>query len=416
MRVKYLIVKGKSEYSQIHMRFWDSNRIDQKSKTGLIVPHEYWSEVKQKVKIKSDFKQKDFINENLKALKDYVVQGYVHDSNSKVYLHKNWLQEKIETFYGRVKNDESHKVYFIDWIVKFIEDAPKRLFKGKPISHRTIQHYTTTKRKLVAFEEHYKLKLRFEDIDLKFYRNFLFYCRSVEKLNDNTIGGFIINIKMWCRNIEIEQLPINPQYKHSEFMKISAKTKDIYLNDEQINKVYKHDFSNSIKLDNVRDLFIIGLRTGLRISDFLRLKEINLKEGNIEVETRKTGEAVIIPMHENIKDILSKRKGKLPYSISDQKFNEYVKDVCKAVGLTGLVQGAKMDKDTKRKKTGVYPIYELVSSHICRRSFASNLYGKLPNMTIMAITGHRTESQFIKYIKITKKEHALKLEEYWNNK
>lgn len=58
-------------------------------------------------------------------------------------------------------------------------------------------------------------------------------------------------------------------------------------------------------------------------------------------------------------------------------------------------------------------MYKLVSSHICRRSFASNLYGELPNMVIMAITGHQTEAQFLKYIKITPKENAKTLQDYW---
>lgn len=66
-----------------------------------------------------------------------------------------------------------------------------------------------------------------------------------------------------------------------------------------------------------------------------------------------------------------------------------------------------------RKRFGEYPFYELVSSHICRRSFATNLYGHLPNLTIMQITGHKTESSFLRYIKITSREHAEKLRQYW---
>jgi integrase len=96
-----------------------------------------------------------------------------------------------------------------------------------------------------------------------------------------------------------------------------------------------------------------------------------------------------------------------------------------------MVEGAKMinkkdDKDffpnlaiisknKNRKEFGTYPKYELITSHSCRRSFASNLYGKLPNMTIMAITGHKTETQFLKYIKITSAENATKLKEHWEN-
>lgn len=78
-----------------------------------------------------------------------------------------------------------------------------------------------------------------------------------------------------------------------------------------------------------------------------------------------------------------------------------------------MIEGSKIDSSTKRKVKGIYPKHELVTSHICRRSFAGNLYGKLPNMVIMAITGHQTEAQFLKYIKITPKENAQKLNECW---
>ena len=71
------------------------------------------------------------------------------------------------------------------------------------------------------------------------------------------------------------------------------------------------------------------------------------------------------------------------------------------------------EKIIHRKKFGKYPKYELVSSHVCRRSFATNLYGKIDTLTIMKITGHKTEKQFLEYIKITPKEYAEKLKDFW---
>lgn len=95
---------------------------------------------------------------------------------------------------------------------------------------------------------------------------------------------------MWCKNIELEGYPINPQYKHSDFSAIQNETKDVYLNEAEINKVFKHDFKDNLRLSNTRDLFIIGLRTGLRISDFLRLDQSNLNDKNITITTFKTGQ------------------------------------------------------------------------------------------------------------------------------
>ena len=430
MKIKFSVAKSKSENSNIYVRVNDGKKFDKKTKTGIFIKFSNWSNAKQQLKNTSDAVEKDKINETLRKIETYLLQQYNIDTIEQKYIGDSWLKEKMNIFFGRADANELHKIYYVNWVQKFIDESPKRLYRGEPVKKRTIQHYKTTKYKLDNYEKHFNTKLRFQDIGLDFYRNFVFYCQQIEKLNNNTIGGYVTNIKKWCKIIEIEGLPINPQYKHSEFASISNKTKDIYLTNDEIDKVFNHDFSHSERLDNTRDNFIIGLRTGLRVGDFLRLKQTDIVGEFIEITTAKTDFEVIIPMHQQIKDILQKRNGNFPRQITDVKFNEYVKDVCKIVGFTEMVEGAKMinKKDEKdffaksnvelknktRKQYGIFPKHELVSSHICRRSFASNLYGKLPNMTIMAITGHTTENIFLKYIKITQKENAQKLQKLQN--
>ena len=130
---------------------------------------------------------------------------------------------------------------------------------------------------------------------------------------------------------------------------------------------------------------------------------------------QKTGQTVTIPLHKQVKAILEKRNG-FPRAISDQKFNEHVKDVCEEVGFKEKVQGSKINKKTKRKEEGLYHKYELVTSHICRRSFATNNYGTVPNQTLMAICGWASEEQMLDYIKKTNREHAETLKKVWDNK
>jgi len=414
MKVHFL-TKNKNNPTNIVCRFKPNQQNDFTTSTGIWVNREDWNATKQQIKQRAKTKNKDLINARLKELETAILDNWTKDTLNKSNISKDWLKQTVNIFFGRANNSEIHKVYFVDWVRKFIDESPKRLHKGKQISKRTIQKYKTTLLRLQDFEAYTKTKLRHENINLEFYRNFVNYCREVENLANNSIGSYIGHLKLWCKNIELDGLPINPQYKHSEFSTLSNKTIDVYLNDTEINAIYNHDFSTSERLDNARDLFIIGLRTGLRVSDFLRLKETNLKKGFIEIETAKTGEFVIIPMHEQIKAVLDKRNGVLPYSISDQKFNKYIKEICQLVGITEQTDGAKVNPKTRRKETGQFPKYELISSHTCRRSFASNLYGHLPNMVIMAITGHRTESQFLKYIKITKHEHAETLKRFWAN-
>ena len=53
------------------------------------------------------------------------------------------------------------------------------------------------------------------------------------------------------------------------------------------------------------------------------------------------------------------------------------------------------------------PKFNCIMNHTARRTFATLMYLKgIPTISIMAITGHTTEENFMKYIKLDKSEHA----------
>jgi hypothetical protein len=59
--------------------------------------------------------------------------------------------------------------------------------------------------------------------------------------------------------------------------------------------------------------------------------------------------------------------------------------------------------------------WEMIMTHTSRRSFCTNMYLRgVPNPTIMAISGHKTEKNFMKYIKATGVEHADIMRKYWD--
>lgn len=175
-------------------------------------------------------------------------------------------------------------------------------------------------------------------------------------------------------------------------------------------------------LDNARDWLIISCYCGQRISDFLRFDksmiryEIN-KEGIdkplIEFTQVKTGKIMTIPLHPKIMVILNKYEGNFPNKISDQKYNEYIKKVCKRAEITELINGVKFNKETKMKEEKLYEKCELVSSHIGRRSFATNNYVKIPTSFLRNVTGHTTETAFLTYIGKSNKDIALELTKYF---
>ena len=419
-------VKTNNEWNTIFYRFCNSRKFDVECSTELQIPNKRWSQSKSEVLPTPNFDSAK-INETLKDLDKFVVGEYNNDLKENVVFNTKWLREKITLFYNNeTKIDEiDNKVFFTNYIAEFTEEAKtKKTRNNTLIKPRTIQHYNTTLTKIKAYEKEKGIKLRIVDVNLDFHGKFTEFLEKKQKLNPNTIGGFIDVIKLIIGNADKKGIITCKEIKLNEFYSPKNKTKDIYLKEYEINSIFNHKFEVDY-LDNARDWFIIGLRTGLRISDFLRLSDINLVDGFIEKTTLKTDFPVIIPIHEQVQFVLDKRKGEFPRQISDQKFNDYIKLVCKEVGMDEIIDGAKMDeviikKGAKnetifRKQYGNYKKYELVSSHICRRSFATNLYGKIDTLTIMKITGHTTESQFLSYIKITPKEYAEKLKNYWKN-
>lgn len=430
MKVRYFVLKQKNPHSQIYIRFWNGRIYDAKTKTGLAVLYDDWSQKKQQVKPKANLSVEDRedVNNKLEDLEKYVINKYNREYNNGEVITADWLKIAVKDFFNRPSDKKMEKVFFVDWIKLFIENAPKRLHKGNPLSPSTLKKYTTTLNTLLSYELEKNKILRFEDITLKFYFDFVDYCRNKLKLGTNTIGTRIKAIKFFCRQIEFDGLPISQDYKHPDFVAQEEKAEDIYLTTAEIEKIFNYDFSGTPYLDNARDLLIIGLNTGLRISDFMRLDLSHIKADTIRIKAQKTGKIAEIPINEQIERTLIKNGGKLPRSISEQKFNEYLKEIGEKVGFSEMVHGAKMDcinedeakakgvKKLFRKVSGTFPKYELMTSHICRRSFATNLYGQIPTPVIMAITGHATETQFLTYIKKTAAENAEVLRNFYKRK
>ena len=164
----------------------------------------------------------------------------------------------------------------------------------------------------------------------------------------------------------------------------------------------------------VRDLFIIGAFTGLRVSDYKLLSANNIVEYEgvkmIHVATRKTGTKVIIPIHPYVKQIINKREGVLPYA-HEKNINKIVKQLGEMAKITEQV--SKTITKGGKKQTTYYKKYERIMSHTARRSFCTNAYlAGVDSIDIMAISGHKTESSFMKYIKVTKQQIALRMSKH----
>ena len=100
-------------------------------------------------------------------------------------------------------------------------------------------------------------------------------------------------------------------------------------------------------------------------------------------------------------------ENKFPRIVSQVVFNKQIKALCKMAGIKELVCRFRNNPKTRRKEIVNTPKYEFVTSHIMRRSFASNYYGKIETPLLMNITGHSKESTFLTYIGTHQNKDAL---------
>lgn len=329
------------------------------------------------------------------------IMDMVRTLQRKGELSRSAISEGVQAIKQKLTDPSSieDETNFIRYIEKCIE-------RSKSIrKEATLKQYNNCLNKLKEYERTKRTKLTFQTIDYDFYNNFLGYCMKNLNLSTNSIGKLIKNIKMWMGTAYEEGLHTNLVFKSRAFKKPVEEAETIYLDEDELHKIRTTILPNK-HLDNVRDLFLLACYTGVRSQDYIKLNNQSLINGGtmLKVRTEKTDEEVIIPLHPIAKAILEKYNG-TPRMISNQKFNKYIKAVCRIVGLTEMVSITRTCGG--KKKTIRKPKCEFVSSHTARRSFATNAYkAGVPTLAIMAITGHRTEKVFLKYIRVSKEEHA----------
>lgn len=263
-------------------------------------------------------------------------------------------------------------------------------------------------RNIKEFREKTGRSLHFDAIDLDFYDKYLEFAKG-KGYSQNSIGGHIKNIKVFMREAFERGLTKNTFYQSKRFKKLQEESVSIYLSKEEVKKLEDLDLSDNLRLDRVRDMFLVGCYTGLRFSDLSQLKIENIQKGKriIKVRTQKTDETVVIPIGNVVSRLIDKYEGHFPV-ISNDKMNEYLKELGQKAEFTEPVEiihtkGGERQREVLQK-------WQLITVHTARRSFATNAYlASVPTISIMKITGHRTEKSFLTYIKISQEDNANKL-------
>jgi len=305
---------------------------------------------------------------------------------------------------------------FISFIEFFIKTATR-----KP---NTIKSYNTAKNNLLEYQLEKSKTLTFDKIDIDFYNDFIDYLTKPAKvktkagniitragLSKNTIGTRIKILKTFLAAANDRDIVVSMDYTKKSFKKPNEETFSIYLTESELTDMYnKSDLPPY--LERVRDIFLIGSSTGLRFSDLSKLKKENLTpENTIRIKTEKVDRTIEAPITPLVRQIFEKYNYELPKIPTNNNFNDYIKMVASRAGIKEPV--------TIERSKGVFIVgqviekYNLVTSHTARRSFATNAFlAGVPTLSIMKITGHKTEASFMRYIKMSAKDNAIKMQQH----
>ena len=310
--------------------------------------------------------------------------------------------DKLKTFWG----------YFRDFINQSINGSRKNA-NGNTIAPSTIKSYNTLFNHLEKFEVETRQKIDFDKIDFGFYTDLTNFFENKLLLAKNSISKHIRTLKTVLREGLENGYHNNNKFSSRKFAAPTELTTAVYLNDNELNLLYRLDLSQNVRLEKVRDLFIIGCHTGLRFGDLHQviLKNIqpdhkNIMDFYLTIKQTKTGQPVTIPVPIVLTEILAKYNNVLPKPISNQKTNFFLKEICNQIPELNEIIQIEFTKGGKKVYEN-HPKYELICTHTARRTMATNAYLQgQQTLNIMAVTGHSTEKSFNRYIRVTPMEKA----------
>jgi hypothetical protein len=402
-------INKKKGLANIYVRVVHRRTFDKETPIGIFIDSRHWDSKNQKVRNLIEAKDKGTINSHLLELEAYIIRQINAASWSEEILTLKWLKKLVWTHFNRPEETDGQildrTIYYTDFCDWWIEEvAPKSTIgSGKLMPTHMITRYKNVNTVIKKFEADRKEKILLNKFDIEKLREVVRYLMKDEEYSHSTTETYIKKVVVMLKKAEGAGLKVNTSYRTERVVvpEDDDNVIDAYLTSEEIVEIVNFDFSHDMKLDNARDTFIMGAYTGLRISDFLgSLKVPDIEAKRILCFNRKTKAWVKFPVHPHLRSVFRKHNGKPPKT-TESTFNRNIKLVCEAVGINEEMEGkvAKSAKGSTRNKKDIYKKHELIASHTCRRSFTTNLYGKIPDQDLCDMGGWTNLKMMYHYVK-----------------
>ncbi len=418
-KLQYKLKFTKRDNNAIYFRYIDGRDLDVTLKTPIDIPQNVWSSKKQEVS--STFKLYEQINSKLTSFRAFLIEERIKAKLNGVLMNKAWVTDKAAEFFKTQKKGDRHKFYLLDYVQYYIEH--------KKIAPSTKRAYNTILTRVKKYSEHKDKTFRIREVTKTFLEDFEDWMTG-EQYASETISTTVKKFTQFIDNAG-DDIIINPSYKKYKYeAPVESTITDIYLDAQEIKLIEQYRPKEPF-LVHARQIFLVGLSTGLRISDLMRinskvdvyrkgviLPKPRIEDNNLIIIALKTGKKCTIPLQPKTIDLYNNFK-----PMVEPKFNERIKIIGKRVGINKITYGKvskninahlKGSKAEYRDIEGEYKKYELISSHTQRRSYVSNRVRLGDDLgSIRAATGHGTDSQLLDYVKITQKEYANFKHDQW---
>lgn len=345
--------------------------------------------------------------------------------------HKDGITSEMVTEYIKEKREankgikkEEPKKYLLDFIRNSIAETSAITNKSTQKARNTLATHLENYQNNVALREGKDGKLKLVklgskrkpialvDADYSFMQSFFNYLiGGVGHLN-TTASKQITNVKAFLNKARKSGYEVNNTFQ--DFTIKRDKLEVLALTQEEFDRIINLDLSDNSRLDKVRDVFVFGCVTGLRYSDLANLKRDNVKDGFLDFTVVKTRQQLSVPLSGIAYDVLDKYKHTLrPLPvISNQKTNEYVKEICKMAEINEIVEITRFRG--AERETNSYPKHELITVHTARKTFVTlSLERGMKAEEIMPITGHASYESFKRYLNVTKTSAQTALLNAW---
>ena len=341
-----------------------------------------------------------------------------------VSLHREtlrYLHSVTETSFDTMQQKE--QLTPLAYFEAFVSSLPMRIVRrtGTLMGEGTVRNYQLVLKRYREFLRFYQLDDSFLLFDRQFGERWEAFLLREKRYAPNTVCMTNAILKVWLSAAERDGLLADHCFRDMKSKGYAVE--HVYLNDDELRRIYEIRFTDELRrtwhlgdhshIEHTRDLFIIGAKTGLRISDLERLNTStwNLAERTLTVNTRKTQKRVLIPLADYVIALYGKYHGHFPLPVHRSHFNRYVKKCAQMAGIDDDVW--LLTRSGGEPRLVAYKKWQLVTSHTARRSFATNMYLKCHDAhLVMAFTGHATEENFMRYICVTEQENVRRAMPY----